>query len=280
MNDLDYDQEEILTQCLAEMDAGASANDCLARHTEHADWLRPLLELRLGLATLQVPEPHPAAYAVGREALLGRLTPTLSPRQPGKLLAAPWLRSRVMRVAAAGLLVFALAGGALGASAAVGVGQARDALSALHIVESAPQSGPPPQQGPVTNNASGKSSSTEPARPSRGDGRSNGANTDHGSATPIGTVPVVNPSGECVMLPSDSDVVRHPEKHTDWHAQGEQCRTPTLTPATSDDSTHTPSQAPAATPTKSSESGGDGSGSHSYNGALATRTPSEGDRAE
>ena len=46
-----------------------------------------------------------------------------------------------------------------------------------------------------------------------------GLETDHGPAR----VAALNPAGHCVMLPETSDIIRHPEKHPNWHVIGGQC---------------------------------------------------------
>ena len=47
-----------------------------------------------------------------------------------------------------------------------------------------------------------------------------GLETDHG---PPARAAALNPAGHCVMLPETSDIIRHPEKHPNWHVIGGQC---------------------------------------------------------
>jgi hypothetical protein len=51
-------------------------------------------------------------------------------------------------------------------------------------------------------------------------GGSHGHETDVG---PPARVAAVNPAGHCVMLPANSDIISHPEKHPGWHVIGGQC---------------------------------------------------------
>jgi len=143
VNELTRAQELVLVECLRALEAGAGTENCLARFPEHESVLRPHLELRARLLAIEVPQPPAAAYAAGRQALLERLATPI----PAADRSSRWAALRAFlgsgwplrRVAAAGLLVLALAGGAVGASAAAGVDQAHDVLSALHIVAPAGQ---------------------------------------------------------------------------------------------------------------------------------------------
>ncbi len=273
MKDLSKVQETILVEYLQALESGASADDCLARYPEHTEALRPYLELHSRLRTLEAPEPSAAAYTAGREALLARVsgaTPTAASRMPvatGGFLAAGWLRSPLARVAAVGVLLVALAGGALGASAAAGVDQARGVFSALHIVPASNGDQQPPQ-------SSGTAES--PGKTAGAGGQHSGASasTERPSATPNASVPAANPDGGCVMLPSTSDIVLHPEKHPDWHVGGAECLTPTATPSSSVAITRTPTPPATATPTETSEGSGRDHGRSNREGAdLARRTP-------
>ena len=265
MNDLSKGQEAALVECLQRLESGASADDCLKRHPGHAEALRPYLELHTRLRTLDAPEPSPAAYAAGRETLLARVAGATSagrmPVAASGLPAAGWLRSPLARVAAAGLLLFALAGGALGASAAAGVDQARNALSALHIMAPASHGEQPPH-GPDTSEPPDKSSGTG--------GEHNGSidTQESPGATSNASVPAANLDGECIMLPPTSDIVLHPDKHPDWHVGNGECQTPTPTLSSSVAVTGTPPSPAAATPTEGDRSGRDDSRS-------ATHTPAK-----
>ena len=137
MRELDKTQEAVLAECLQALDAGASVEDCLARYPQHANALRPYLELRARLLAIEAPQPPATAYAAGRQTLLERLASPAPARSRWEAvretLSGGWLRSPLARAAVVGAVVFALAGGALGASAAAGVDQAQDVLSTLHI---------------------------------------------------------------------------------------------------------------------------------------------------
>lgn len=151
MNELNETQETILTECLRAIDGGADIDECLARYPQHTDALRPYLELHARLKTLDQPEPSAVAYTEGRQALLERIA-----RQPqeakrsfahicgalgGRLrsfAAGGWMQAPLARVAVAGVLLFVLGGGALGASAAGGFQPSRDVLGALGVIEDPP----------------------------------------------------------------------------------------------------------------------------------------------
>ncbi|MBI4571608.1 MAG: hypothetical protein HY723_06620 [Chloroflexi bacterium] len=153
MSKLTKSQEAILADCLRAMEAGTGIDACLARFPQHADALRPYLELRARLLAAELPAPHPAAYQAGRQALLNRLVeqkaaPLPTAAGPWRALGLGWLRlgSPAGRAVAAGLAVVLLAGGALGASAATGRGPANDILSALRIVDRSSDDGVVPDQ--------------------------------------------------------------------------------------------------------------------------------------
>lgn len=145
MNKLTRTQEIALIDCLRALEAGATIEHCLARFPQHASALGPHLELRARLLAIEAPQPPAAAYDAGRQALLARLAaPSVASRSSRwaalrASLVTGWPRSPLPRVAAAAALVLALAGGAVGASAAAGVDRAQDVLSALHVVAPAGQ---------------------------------------------------------------------------------------------------------------------------------------------
>lgn len=142
MNELNEQLEAILVECWETIDAGVDIETCLVRYPEHADALRPYLELRTQMLALERPEPPAAAFATGRAALLERVAVSRAPRRWSwaHAVGAVWSRldSPLARVAAVGALLFLLGGGALGASAAGGFQPARDVLSALPVVDLSP----------------------------------------------------------------------------------------------------------------------------------------------
>lgn len=118
-----------------------------------------------------------------------------------------------------------LGAAALGIAGAAGGGNvAGDVLQTLHV------SGSSDQSGPSSRDAHGDDAVT--ATPER---------------TPKPRVAADNPDGHCVMLPSTSDIIRHPDKHPKWHALGGAC--PTETPAATVSAASTGTPTPAATPT-------------------------------
>lgn len=95
---------------------------------------------------------------------------------------------------------------ALGIAGAAGGGNvAGDVLQTLRVGGSVDQSGPSSQDAPGDDAAT--------RTPER---------------TPVSEVAANNPDGHCVMLPSVSDIIEHPEKHPQWHILGGEC--PTETP--------------------------------------------------
>ena len=83
---------ELLDVCLRDIQSGAGTiEDCLARYPQHADELRPLLEMAVWLEGVKTPEPSPAFQAQLRQRLMDLPEPTPAPRQP---LAFPVLAGR------------------------------------------------------------------------------------------------------------------------------------------------------------------------------------------
>lgn len=135
MKKLTKDEEAALIGCLRAMEAGVSSFECLQRFPEHADRLRPHLELYARLHGVEVPAPPAPAVAQGRQALLERLArEPAGPRRPLVRLLG-WAPSNAARAGAASAVVLVLAAGALGGAAAAGVGGARDAISLLPVIQ-------------------------------------------------------------------------------------------------------------------------------------------------
>lgn len=148
-NEMNRELANALIECLEALDGGADLESCLARFPHLAAELRPHLELRADLSSLEGPVPSPAAYQQGRQALLERLGAAQASAVLPPLVAqgGRWsldgllgrfrmkaFATPVSRVAAAFGALFLL-GGAIGASAAAGFEPSRDVLSALHIVD-------------------------------------------------------------------------------------------------------------------------------------------------
>ncbi|HUF82264.1 MAG TPA: hypothetical protein VMN03_14100 [Burkholderiales bacterium] len=139
MSDLNRRQEAALIECLRALDRGESLEACLARASEDAEVLRPLLELRARMQAIEPPAPGAAAYELARQRLLNRVRMP-APAEPSRRLlpALAWTPPALFgRAIMAGVAISLLAGGALGAAAAVGGNPVSDALSALHIIENA-----------------------------------------------------------------------------------------------------------------------------------------------
>lgn len=69
---------DVLEQCLQEIEAGATVEECLARYPEYAEELRPLLQTAVLLRQAPRATPAPAFRAATRERLR-RLTPPVAP---------------------------------------------------------------------------------------------------------------------------------------------------------------------------------------------------------
>ena len=155
MTELTETEQTILEEYLESLYAGGDIESCLARHPQHSEALRPFLELNARMFNLDQPEPPADAYEAGKQALLERIAASPSTEGRGGLVAAfglTWgklseqiqasvtggwnrLGSPLARIAAVSALVFALGGGALGASAGFGFQPAREVLSALNVMD-------------------------------------------------------------------------------------------------------------------------------------------------
>jgi len=208
MKELDATEQRILADCLRALDQGEGVDDSLARYPEHAEALRPYLELRARLLAIEQPVAPASALAAGRQALLDRLAGAAPAKRRPLLLEKlsgmiePWfgLSSPLARTAAAAVLLVLLAGGALGASAAAGVDPARDALSALPFIEPSGESeeaaSPNAEEGPG-NADEGTGNAPAAATPGQGqaddnasEGGGNGLDnaTDNANCVPQGVL--------------------------------------------------------------------------------------------
>src|SRR5450830_1425614 len=62
---------KILARCLEDIENGlATVDECLRRHPEQAEELRPHLELHQQMARMRRPEPSPTGEQRGRQQLL------------------------------------------------------------------------------------------------------------------------------------------------------------------------------------------------------------------
>jgi Domain of unknown function (DUF5667) len=69
------DFELILEECLAQLRAGETLEECLSAHPSYAKKLRPLLETAKHIREIPVPHARPEAVSAGRERLLAGLNP-------------------------------------------------------------------------------------------------------------------------------------------------------------------------------------------------------------
>ncbi len=184
--------EDLLARCLQELEAnGGDVEACLCSHPEQADKLRPYLILWAGLRGAAAAAAPEAALSGGREKVVRAAIDV----KTGKEERMMW-KSPVYRLATAVGGALLLGGAVLGiAGAAGGGGVANDVLHTLSVTS--------------------PGGSSEVASP---------------TPTPDAKSAATNPDGHCVMLPKTSDVVRHPEKHPDWHVLGGDCPTPSASP--------------------------------------------------
>ncbi|HMN26929.1 MAG TPA: hypothetical protein PKE45_02150, partial [Caldilineaceae bacterium] len=91
--------EDVLARCIADLERGATVDDCLVNHPDHAQSLEPLLRTVVEFRTGPRPQLSAAAFARGREAVVAKARyhqrlaqPFFSPlgiRDPKWALAAP-----------------------------------------------------------------------------------------------------------------------------------------------------------------------------------------------
>ncbi|RMF28163.1 MAG: hypothetical protein D6759_16395, partial [Chloroflexi bacterium] len=114
------DIETLLEECLLQLRAGASVEECLARYPEQAEALRPYLTLMAEIRALPRPQARPEAVRAGRERMLAALAakkqaappPTLLERI-GQFLGGLRPMAPAWRAAVAMLLVVVVIGGSL-----------------------------------------------------------------------------------------------------------------------------------------------------------------------
>jgi len=127
---MDNELSKTLADCLAEIEGGASVDDCLKRHPDQASELRPHLESWSVIGGAALVQPSVAALNRGRQAMRSALTSAPSGFGP---LAAARMAPAWAAVVAAAVIVL---GGAAGASAALGgPNVAGDALDAVGVTQ-------------------------------------------------------------------------------------------------------------------------------------------------
>ncbi len=115
---MDRKLRKILTECIREIETGAlDVEGCLQRYPDRAAELRPHLELWSGLNTASKAQPSFGSQQRGEHQLLGALADM---EREGQLPANRFLTPVLVRAAAVVVGVALLAGGAAGASAALG----------------------------------------------------------------------------------------------------------------------------------------------------------------
>jgi hypothetical protein len=106
-----------LADCIADMERGASIDDCLKNHASIATEVRPYLENWQAMSAVSPAQPPTAAFDSGRRAMLTALEAAPATFSP---LAAVRLAPRWATVAGAVAALILVLGGTAGASAALG----------------------------------------------------------------------------------------------------------------------------------------------------------------
>jgi hypothetical protein len=83
----------VLDDCLVQLRAGATAEDCLARYPEHAEALRPLLTLAMQVQSLPTPSPDRAAMNAGRQRMVEAVRARAGRQGQARLLGLPWFKN-------------------------------------------------------------------------------------------------------------------------------------------------------------------------------------------
>lgn len=118
-----------LADCLAQIERGASVDDCLRRYSQLSAELRPGLEAWQTLTSITPAQPSTAAIERGRQAMQSAIATKPSGPFAAVRMAPTWATAAAAVVAAAIML-----GGAAGASAALGgPNLAGDALDAVGV---------------------------------------------------------------------------------------------------------------------------------------------------
>jgi hypothetical protein len=87
--------ENVLDDCLSQLRAGASVEDCLAQYPEHAADLHPLLAMTAAVLSVPVPRPEPAAFYANRQRMLDAVQIKTARSQSPRFFLFPWtLRGR------------------------------------------------------------------------------------------------------------------------------------------------------------------------------------------
>ena len=128
---MDREFRKGLDECLGRLSRGDDVRSCLEAYPKYADRLEPYLRAASTLSGLSVPQPSAGAQQKARRRLLNAVAGKGPLPRAGGLtwVPAPLLRAGTVAVA---LLMFMIA--AIGASAALGGGDAvNDVLNALHL---------------------------------------------------------------------------------------------------------------------------------------------------
>lgn len=287
--------DDLLARCLQELEAnGGDVEACLRSHAEQADKLRPYLTVGAALRSAAAAAPE-AALSGGREKLVRAAIDV----KTGKEERMMW-KSPVYRLATVVGGALLLGGAALGiAGATGGGGAANDFLHTLSLTSRGSGS----EVGSPTPAPDAKSAATNPdghcvmlpktsdvvrhpekhpdwhvlggdcPTPSAGPsgspaaGASDGTNpTESPGASPGSRTAATNPDRHCVMLPDTSDIIRHPDKHSDWHVMGGECPSASSTPGATPEVTGSPTPTPQATPTGTPSAGDDQGSDNGNNG--------------
>jgi hypothetical protein len=112
----------LLEDCLVDLEAGTTLDECLKRHPAEAEELRPLLQTALALRSLRPADPPVVVRAASRAGLLAeagrRRRRTTDDRRPTIIRRPPSAVRRLSSMTAFALAVLMLVAGVLAAGAA------------------------------------------------------------------------------------------------------------------------------------------------------------------
>ncbi|MGB3717750.1 MAG: DUF5667 domain-containing protein [Candidatus Promineifilaceae bacterium] len=88
----------ILDECLASLQAGDSLESCLNRYPEHAEELKPLLEMAQTVQSIPIPQARPEAVQAGRQQMLSVVTAKGGSQPVSKSLFARYAEQIIVRI--------------------------------------------------------------------------------------------------------------------------------------------------------------------------------------
>ncbi|MBI2912992.1 MAG: hypothetical protein HYY03_03635 [Chloroflexi bacterium] len=104
--------DEILAESIAELEAGRDVNSVLRQYPEHAEALRPFLQIWASLSAAEKAEPSPQGAALGRQRLLSQMSSPAAEKGRrsvmDKLSSSLSLKMAIPFVAGAAVALFAV----------------------------------------------------------------------------------------------------------------------------------------------------------------------------